>query len=120
MFEFFKRDKEPTDEDIKKIMLNISHVNIPLDLMLQLLLRQQNQLFEAIEAIKAIIAANDQIADGLAQNIGHLHEDMVHIQQNIEAATTHPVDKIEAKVEEDKPDEKPEERAARRKRNMIN
>lgn len=120
MFDFMKRDKEEVldDESIRKIMLTMSHVNIPLDLMLQVVFRQQNQLFEAIESLKGAIALNEQLIGTIAENTEHLHQDVVHIQQGIESAMTHPVDKVEPKESND--EEPPEERERKRKRNMMN
>jgi hypothetical protein len=104
-----KRDEVPK--------INMSNVQVPLDLMLEIIVRQQNQLFEAMAGITGRMIAGEEMHAANMEQMDHLHADVIELQQFIHAASQHPADKVEIN-EEGEPST--EEAKAKSKRNLIN
>lgn len=81
-------------------------VNMPLDLALELVFRQQSQIMSAIQGQTLRIEVVEEVATAQAEATAHLHNDVVTLQQNLESATTHPAARVEAGQKPDKEETK--------------
>lgn len=89
------------------IGITVGRVTLPLDLMLELVVRQQSQLFSMLNGLQGQIAVGEQVMTNMGEHYAHLHDDIVQLQQNLEQAGKHPVERVDEQTErkERKPDE---------------
>lgn len=100
---------EAGNDDDDQININLMNVVLPMDIALQLLFRQQQQLFQALSALNSRLDVGDQVATYQGERMEHLHSDVVELQQVLEGASKHPVEKVDDMTEErvNKKDERP-------------
>lgn len=99
----FGLDSESEDAGINVAM---SNVTMPLDLALELIIRQQGQLFTMLNNLQGQVSVGAQIATKMDEQIGHLHSDLVELQQSLVSAAKHPVERVDEQTElrENKPE----------------
>ena len=95
-----------------KIML--SNVSLPIDLLLELIIRQQSQLYQENANINGRLAASEQIIAATMDQMEHLHGDVIELQQVLNQAGKHPVERIDEEAEVEEAAEK-----AKTKRELI-
>lgn len=96
--------KEP-DTDIN---INISNITIPLDLAIQIVFRQQQQLFGALNTLQGQLGVAEQVIGNVGLEQTHLHDYLLQLQQNLESASKHPVERVDDQTEQREQDEKKE------------
>ena len=84
-----------------RIGVLLTQTNLPLDLALEMVFRQQSQLFNENSSLKAQLSMVEALVTKLMERIDHLHNDIVEVQAKLEAATTHPVDRPEKPTEDE-------------------
>lgn len=104
--EWFGLDPE-MDQD--QLNVNLTQVTMPMDIALQLVFRQQQQLFQALSAIGDRLDVVDHIFALQGEKTEHLHKDVVELQQVLEGAAKHPVERADDVTDEKvhKKDERP-------------
>lgn len=97
------------EPDQDRLNINLTKVVMPMDIALQLVFRQQEQLFQLISAINSRLDVTDQILTLQGERGEHLHSDVVQLQQVLEGASKHPVEKTDDETEQKvhKKDERP-------------
>lgn len=105
--------EEPMTSPPPSVMMN--NIPIPMDILMEILIRQQNQLFTEIGNLNGRIAAMEAISAGMIEQTDHLHGDVIELQQALQTAAQHPVEKIDA---EEPP--QTEEQIEKNKKNLIN
>ncbi len=94
--------------DMPKI--NMSDVQIPIDLLLEIIIRQQNQIFQENSNLNGRIAASEIISAGVLEQMEHLHNDVVELQQHLQSAGQHPVERVDEESEREQAQEKAQEK----------
>lgn len=99
----FGLDSESEDAGINVAM---SNVTMPLDLALELIIRQQSQLFTMLNGLQGQISVGAQIVTTMGEQYTHLHADLVELQQSLASAAKHPVERVDEQTElrENKPE----------------
>lgn len=94
-------------DDAASIGVTVGKVTLPLDIMVELVLRQQGQLFSEINNLQGLISVGEQVTSNMAEHYAHLHDDVVQLQQNLQQAVKHPIERLdEQREQEEKPPEK--------------
>lgn len=96
-FGFPERTDDP--KDAASVGVTLGKITLPLDLAVELVFRQQMQLFSAISNIQTNINVNEEVQSQMGEHVAHLHNDIVEMQQHFEAATKHPVEKVDQQTE---------------------
>lgn len=96
-------EPEPEDGGINVAM---SNVTMPLDLALEMIIRQQGQLFTMLNGLQGQVHVGAQIAINMDEKITHLHNDLVELQGSLASAAKHPVERVDEQTElrESKPE----------------
>lgn len=104
--ELFGMENEPEEAPLN---INMTNVTLPMDMALQLIFRQQQQLFSLISGLQDQINITDQVVSMQGEKTEHLHKDIIEVQQVIESASKHPVEKTDDETEQKthKKDERP-------------
>jgi hypothetical protein len=76
-----------------RIGILLTQANMPLDLALEMVFRQQSQLFNENSSLKAQMNGLEEIMTEMAKSIAHLHSDVLELQGFIEGMKSHPVDR---------------------------
>lgn len=82
------------------IGVSVGNVVLPLDMMIELIIRQQNQLFSENNELKGMLTTADQAMEAMAEQVIHMHADVVQMRQALEGAAQHPVEKVDRETEE--------------------
>jgi hypothetical protein len=97
------------DESDTGINISMANVNMPLDLVMQLVLRQQQQLYNMIELNQQQQNVIEHVLTKVGEEQTHLKDYLIQLQNNLENAGKHPVEKEDAVTEqkEHKKDRRP-------------
>ena len=101
-------DDDPEDTGIN---INMANVTMPLDMALQLIFRQQQQIYQLLNGLQGQIGVHDQVLTAVGEQQTHLHDYLLELQNNLENARKHPVEKT---------DEETEERAEEERKKLLN
>ena len=108
----FRRFLGLDDKEDAGIRVSMVEATLPLDMVLELVIRQQNQLFKDQSELGQRIEVNEQVLGSMGESIAHLHNDLVELRQVLENAAKHPVERVDEETEEKSEPEK--------KRKLIN
>jgi hypothetical protein len=84
---------EKTYDEVPTI--GLTNVAIPFDLMVEIIVRQQSQLAQAHAELKGRMDAVEQIVAQVMDQSDHVHGDVIQLQQALEGAATHPVERVD-------------------------
>jgi hypothetical protein len=100
---FGRDDQEP------RIGVNLPSVTMPLGMAIQLVFRQQEQLFQMLNTLDGKIQVHDHLLTSVGEHQTELHDYLLQLQNNLEKATRHAVEREDdlTEVKENKKDERP-------------
>lgn len=84
---------EATKSDIPLIAM--ANIPIPLDVLIEVIVRQQSQLFGMLGTLTERAEATEGMIAEIMEQSEHLHGDVVELQQHLQAAAQHPVEKMD-------------------------
>lgn len=93
--------KNKTDTNTVGVNLE-GKVSLPQDIVFELMFRQQTQLVGLVSALDNRLDATEAVTAEVVNTMKHLHDDFTALQNAINAATAHPVDKIDITKKPDK------------------
>ena len=95
------------NNDAANFGVTVGKITLPMDIMIEVLIRQQSQLFSALNDVQGQIAIGEQVTTNMAEHYSHLHDDVLQLQQNLEGMSKHPVERVDEQTDrkERKPDE---------------
>lgn len=97
------QDDDPDDTGIN---INMANVTMPLDMALQLIFRQQQQIFQLLNGLQGQIGVQDHVMTLMGEQQTHLHANLLELQTNLENAKKHPVERVDDETEERVEEEK--------------
>ena len=95
----FKRFLGLDDKQDSGIRVSMANAQLPLDLVLEMVIRQQNQLFSEMNELKGSMSATDALVIQELENTKHLHDDLIELRQALEGAAKHPVERLDEEKE---------------------